>query len=67
MAEPDAGVVSRPSVVCRMQVAPEVLLHLSMMCHGAAQARGTRPCADVSCQLLCLHGTRRYPLRHRSS
>ena len=58
---------SRPSVVCQMQGAPTVWLHCSMLLHGAAQARGTRPCAALSCHLVCLHGTRRYPLRHRAS
>src|SRR5947209_4521170 len=67
MAEPDVGVVYRPSVVFQMKVDPKVLLHFSITFHGAAQARGTRPCADLFCQLLCLHCTRRYPLRHRSS
>jgi hypothetical protein len=67
MAEPDAGVVDLPSVVFQMKVYSKVLLHFSIMFHGVAQARGRRPGANLSCQLLCLHCTRRYPLRHRSS
>ena len=56
----------RPEPV-RRAVTPDVARRLRELLHGAAQARGTRPCAALSCHLVCLHGTRRYPLRHRAS